>query len=353
MNSLDKRYKEIVSNIIDNGVLSGDRTGTGTIKIFGNEFRHKMSDGFPLLTTKKMFYKGIIKELLWFLKGSTNIKELVDDGVNIWIGDCYKKYVNYMNNIPIGSTVDGRFVIPQSNTEQAYRSMTREEFIEAIKKDKYFAEQFGDLGKVYGAQWVNWDGKINQIKELVDTLKTNPDSRRMLVTAWNPSDVHNVILPPCHYAFQVITRELIYDERCNYFNSKYTRTLSFFPPGVPISKSELDINNIPKRTISLLFNMRSVDVALGLPFDIASYGFLLSMIAQCVNMVPDELICYSADTHIYLNQIDGIKQQLNNEAYELPALKLWPAKDIFSYRYEDFEIEGYKSHDAIKMPLSN
>ena len=355
MNNLDKQYKELVQNIIDNGIISEDRTGTGTKKIFGNILRHKMVDGFPLLTSKKIFWKGIIHELLWFIRGDTNIKYLVDNNVNIWVGDCYKKYINYINNISIGSTVDGRFVISQSNTEQTYRPMTREEFIETIKNNKYFAEQFGELGIVYGAEWVNWAGQINQIKELIETLKTNPDSRRMLVTAWNPINVKKAVLPPCHYCFQVVTHELTLKERLNIlptYNAEAFKEIKF--SNFMDVANLLDNSNVPKRTISLMFNMRSVDVALGLPFDIASYAFLLSMIAQCVNMIPNEVICCSADTHIYLNQFDGLNRQMQNQEYNLPFLKLNNSiKNIFDFSINDFIIENYISCDKINIPLSN
>lgn len=341
MNNLDKQYIELINHVLETGYKSGDRTGTGTIKTFGNLLSHDMQEGFPLLTTKKMFTKGIIHELLWFLKGDTNIKYLVDNNVYIWVGDCYKKYKEYANSLE----EPDYFVHVDDPNQNCTRIMTEQEFIEAIKTNDAFAAKFGELNKVYGAEWTNWEEHINQIQELIDTLKTNPDSRRMLVTAWNPTNVRKAVLPPCHYAFQCFTRELTYDER---------RKLSPYSDSVYPKHKELNELNIPTREISLMFNMRSVDVGLGLPFDIASYGFLLSMIAAQVNMKVGELKFMLADTHIYVNQIDGLKEQITREPMKLPKLKLNPdVKSIFDYTFEDIEIIDYVSHDKIFLPLSN
>lgn len=349
MNNLDKQYIELINHVLETGYRSGDRTGTGTIKTFGNLLSHNMQEGFPLLTTKKMFTKGIIHELLWFLKGDTNIKYLVDNNVYIWVGDCYKKYKEYANSLE----EPDYFVHVDDPHQNCTRIMTEQEFIEAIKTNDAFAAKFGELNKVYGAEWTNWEEHINQIQELIDTLKTNPDSRRMLVTAWNPTNVRKAVLPPCHYAFQCFTRELTLEERINM--KMYDYSQGWEVPDIEWTHEILDKSkHIPRREISLMFNMRSVDVGLGLPFDIASYGFLLSMIAAQVNMKVGELKFILADTHIYVNQIDGLKEQITREPMKLPLLRLNPnVKSIFDYTFEDIKIIDYVSHDKIFLPLSN
>jgi len=275
MNTLDKKYQQLLSDIIAFGVEKKDRTGTGTISEFGHQIRHKMSEGFPLLTTKKMAWKQIVSELLWFLTGQTNIAFLHKHNNHIWDGD-YEK--------------SGR-------TD-------------------------GDLGPIYGKQWRKWNGKngrIDQIDNLVRELKTNPDSRRLVVSAWNVGELDQMVLPPCHYGFQVWTRE-----------------------------------EDGKRYISLMWNQRSVDTFLGLPFNIASYGLLLHIIANEVDMIPDELIGNLGDTHLYLNHIEQAKEQIGREPFDLPQLKTDAKMDgICCNVPDDFVLEGYQSHPAIKAPLSN
>lgn len=346
-NTLDDKYKHLVNDIIDNGTKSGDRTGTGTKKLFGRMLRHNMSEGFPLLTTKKIFWKGVLHELLWFLKGDTNIKYLVDNNVNIWVGDCYKDYIKKCKHFHSLGIKFTKYLGSNPDTE-----FSQKEFIQQIKDNCDFAKEFGEIGRVYGAEWINWENHINQIQDVINTLITNPDSRRMLVTAWNPTNVKKALLPSCHYAFQVVTKELSYSERLNLLIEKNKPS---FTPHYDRIEKELDNNDeIPRRAISLMFNMRSVDVALGLPFDIASYGFLLSMIAKCVNMVPAELICCLADTHLYFDQIEPIKQQLSNDPYNLPEIKFNnETNDIFSFKFEDISIVDYNSHEKIYIPLSN
>ena len=213
MNKLDKQYQQLLQDIIDYGVEKKDRTGTGTKSIFGYTIRHKMSDGFPLLTTKKMAWKTMVTELLWFLKGDTNIKFLVDNNCHIWDGDAYKNYLKHYK------------VLAEDLNEWQKENMpplTQEQFIDAIKTDDEFAKQWGELGPVYGKQWRAFDeeewGGIDQIQNLINDLKTNPDSRRLMVTAWNPSYQHQMVLPPCHYGFQVYTRELSREERIENYN---------------------------------------------------------------------------------------------------------------------------------------
>jgi len=364
MNTLDKKYQELLQDILDNGIKKSDRTGTGTLSVFGRQIRHKMSEGFPLLTTKKMYWKGIVTELLWFLRGDTNIKYLVDNDCHIWDGDAYK---NYCNQIPEYSR---QF------------TMSKEDYINKIKTDNEFAKKWGDLGPVYGKQWRKWGydsdkwreeykklqfgskeeiehlGKkgIDQIANLIRDLKTNPDSRRLMVSAWNVGELDKMTLPPCHYGFQVYTRELSLEERNQWFQIHRNGNN-------PTMKSdwkdfELDQQNIPKRAISLMYNARSQDVPLGTPFNLASYGLLLEIIAKEVNMVPDELITNMGDCHIYLNQIDGVKEQLTREPYELPKLVMDYRegeydKELKGFVPDDFVLFNYQSHPSIKIPLSN
>jgi len=408
MNKLDKQYTDLLQTILDYGVDKQDRTGTGTKSIFGYTIRHNMKDGFPLLTTKKMYMKGVITELLWFLRGDTNIKFLVDNDCHIWDGDAYKNFLKYS--------------VPHDRQE------TKEEFINKIKTDDEFAKKWGDLGPVYGKQWRSWPtnknlevkgfvvglhmeygfvpnpdkiSHIDQIQNLIQDLKTNPDSRRLMVNAWNVGELDSMVLPPCHYGFQVYTRELSLEERTTLFeNSKHSEhdnLVKFKDIG------ELD-KVIPKRAISLMWNQRSVDTFLGLPFNIASYGLLLEIIAKEVNMVPDQLIGNLGDTHLYSNHIEQAKEQIGRELrvdervcmcyenpnldlsklqegmsdeeftkvcdefkiprrtrtpFELPTLKIenevkWIEGDCLpTYSITDFTIENYQSHPTIKAPLSN
>ena len=375
MNKLDLDYKELLLDILSNGIEKKDRTGTGTKSVFGRQIRHKMSEGFPLLTTKKMYMKGIIVELLWFLRGDTNIKYLIDNDCHIWDGDAYKNYCKIA-----GSFEEPDYDIHIDDPNQnCTRLMTKEEFINRIKTDDEFAEKWGELGPVYGKQWRDWGGKeikviygnvmtvINdQIANLINELRTNPDSRRLMVNAWNTGELDQMVLPPCHYGFQIYTRELSVKERMEIYFKQH-------PDWAMVGEhSFFDKHNIPTRAISLMWNQRSVDTPLGLPFNIASYGLLLEIIAKIVNMVPDELIGNLGDVHIYLNQIDGIKEQLTREPYQLPTLEIntefWPTESgecgigdlssnvdflLENMKIEDFIIKGYQSHPSIKIPLSN
>jgi thymidylate synthase len=277
MNNLDARYQALLEDILQWGIEKKDRTGTGTISVFGRQIRHKMSEGFPLLTTKKMHWNSVVTELLWFLRGDTNIKFLLDYDCHIWDGDAYKNY--YYKEVPHDHMLD------------------KEDFIKKIKTDETFAKQWGELGPIYGKQWRDWNGDnfihgnfrngVDQIQNLINDLKTNPDSRRLMVNAWNVGELNQMVLPPCHYGFQVYTRE-----------------------------------NNGQRYISLMWNQRSVDTFLGLPFNIASYGLLLEIIAKEVNMVPDELIGNLGDVHLYSNHIDQAKEQIGRTPYELPTVKI-------------------------------
>ena len=397
MNKLDLDYQNLLKDILENGTFKNDRTGTGTYSVFGRQIRHKMSDGFPLLTSKKVHFKSIVSELLWFLQSRTDLRWLLEHGNTIWVGDAYKRYSTIANSYK----EPDYYVHVDDPNKNCTRILTKDEFIDRIKKDDKFSNEFGNLGKIYGYQWRNWEGTglipinikdedgeqlyvtgtkyIDQIKDVIETLKTNPDSRRMLVTALRPDQLSEMILPPCHYAFQFYTRELSLTERRSLisqarFNMRYSS-------GTPnsLSNIECDEFNVPKRTISLMFNMRSNDVPLGLPFNIASYGLLLEIIGKMVNMIPDELIGNLGDCHIYANQIDGVKEQLTRTSFELPKLNIntefWPTEsgecgigeidaiatlNSFSDENfckclleEDIQLYNYKSHPKINFPLSN
>jgi thymidylate synthase len=401
-NLLDKQYTDLLQDILDNGVTKSDRTGTGTISVFGRQIRHKMSDGFPALTTKKLYFKGVVTELLWFLRGDTNIKYLVDNGCHIWDGDAYKNFVN---------------IVERSRPKDSSRPiLSQEEFIDRIKTDDEFAKRWGELGKIYGKQWRSWEktqshkveegggdysieykqSPIDQIQNLINDLKTNPDSRRLLVSSWNCSDLDQMVLPPCHYGFQVYTRELSLSERIEYKKKRDGIARTF----APYTHQMLDGSNIPTRAISLMWNQRSVDTFLGLPFNIASYGLLLEIIAKAVNMVPDELIGNLGDVHLYSNHVEQAREQIGRyltdeerrelwnleyipsrtrEPYPLPTLNIntefWPyeggecgegpldAVAVFnSFKNDDFcrclleediQLSNYQSHPKIDAPLSN
>ena len=343
MNNLDKQYQELLTDIgALNGTFKEDRTGTGTVSIFGRQIRHKMKDGFPLLTTKKMAWKTIVTELLWFLRGDTNIKYLVDNDCHIWDGDAYKNYQKTMTEW-------------FGNESQ----LTKEQFIDKIKTDNEFASKWGELGPIYGKQWRNWESvdtsqywqedwsskDTDQIQNLINELKTNPDSRRLMVSAWNVGELDKMVLPPCHYGFQLYTRKTTRDEKI--------------------------VNPGKYRAISLMWNQRSVDTFLGLPFNIASYGLLLEIIAKEVNMIPDELIGNLGDVHLYKNHIEQAKEQISRTSFDLPTIQIternWYQHQLVkerlgektldeklkSYRPDCFELIGYESHPKIKAPLSN
>jgi len=362
MNNLDKQYQTLLQDIIDNGVEKKDRTGTGTLNVFGRTIRYSFQDGkFPLLTTKKMAWKTMVTELLWFLRGDTNIKFLLDYDCHIWDGDAYKNYLT--KGAKLNEELGG---VPDY--------YTKEEFIKQIKTDETFAKTFGDLGPIYGKQWRNWKNlqnenftkvtynmPIDQIQNLINELKSNPDSRRLMVSAWNVGELDQMVLPPCHYGFQVYTRELDETERVVLMDKKLGIT-----DDLPqyYTEDEMIKHRIPKRAISLMWNQRSVDIPLGFPFNIASYGLLLEIIARIVNMVPDELIGNLGDCHIYKNQIEGVKEQLKRQPFELPQLVMMKTGDFFKSLSEDsslfshleptdFELKNYQSHGKIKIPLSN
>ena len=384
MNTLDGKYQDLLQDILDNGVIKTDRTGTGTISVFGRQIRHRMAQGFPLLTTKKMAWKTMVTELIWFLSGSTNIKYLVMNGCNIWNGDAYKNYTKEVTEL-IDGYMCGDIMGMQPHIEIMFSNpddltpLTQEEFIDKIKTDDEFAEEWGELGPIYGSQWRQWNTKtlikttlkdpltgndtyvegdktIDQIQNLINELKTNPDSRRLMVSAWNVGELEHMVLPPCHYGFQVYTRKLTGEEMWDLLKKKVGEERfklmveDIVPFGGGLSE-ELQVYNIPKRAISLMWNQRSVDTFLGLPFNIASYGLLLKMIADEMNMVPDELIGNLGDVHLYSNHIEQAKEQIKREPFNLPTVHVMDG--IFSFGDQDVILENYQSHPPIKAPLSN
>ena len=297
-----KQYHDLLRRITSEGIVKGDRTGTGTRSVFGHQMRFNLTDGFPLLTTKKVFLKGIIHELLWFLAGDTNIKYLVDNGVHIWDNDAYRYY----------------------------KELCAERGIEPISMDEFLAASsaatpspidgyaYGDLNHVYGYQWRSWpkpDGSsIDQIRQVIDTIKTNPNSRRMIVSAWNVAEVEDMALPPCHVLFQFYVAE---------------------------------------GRLSCQLYQRSADTFLGVPFNIASYALLTMMIAQECGLEAGEFVHTLGDTHLYLNHMEQVAEQLSREPRALPRMRLNPdVKSVFDFRYEDFTLEDYNPYPAIKAPMS-
>ncbi len=282
-----KQYHDLVEHVFNNGHRKDDRTNTGTISTFGYQMRFDLKEGFPLLTTKKVFYKAIIYELLWFIKGDTNIKYLVDHGVKIWNEWPYENFKKH----------------------SSYQGETLEEYVDKIKTDANFAREHGDLGPVYGAQWRNFNG-VDQLAQVINLIKHQPESRRMILSAWNPAEINNMALPPCHTLIQ------------------------FY---------------VSNQKLSLQLYQRSGDIFLGIPFNIASYALLLEMVAQVTNLEVGEFVHTIGDAHIYINHIDQLKLQLKREIRPLPTLKLNPhIKDLEDFTFEDIEIIGYDPHPPIK-----
>lgn len=282
-----KQYHDLVLHVLNHGHSKEDRTNTGTLSTFGHQMRFNLSEGFPLLTTKKVFYKAIVYELLWFIKGDTNIKYLVDHDVKIWNEWPYKNYKKHVD----------------------YQGETLEVFVDKIKHDVNFAKKHGDLGPIYGSQWRNFNG-VDQLFQVIDLIKYQPHSRRMILSAWNPAEINNMALPPCHTLIQFYVND---------------------------------------QKLSLQLYQRSGDIFLGIPFNIASYALLLEMVAQVTNLQVGEFIHTIGDAHIYNNHLEQLKLQLSREIRPLPQLKLnKDIKEIEDFMFEDIEIIGYSPHPPIK-----
>ncbi len=296
------QYLNLLQDILDNGVTEkAERTGTGTRKIFGRMLRFDLQKGFPLLTTKKMFTKGIIYELLWFISGNSNIKYLVENGVNIWNDWPFQKYLK-------DKGLDKKF--------PTYSDAWKDEmakFVEKIKESDKFANKYGSCGPFYGVQWRNFSG-VDQLSGVINEIKTNPGSRRLIVNAWNAPLIGQMALAPCHVMYQF---------------------------------------NVAKGRLSCLMYQRSVDTFLGLPFNIASYALLTMMVAQVTGYKPGDLVLALGDTHLYLNHLDQAKLQLTRKPFRLPKMKINPkVKKIDKFKFEDFELTDYKFHETIKAQIS-
>lgn len=368
MNNLDKQYLNILKDILQNGYEDENRTDVNTRFVLGREIKHNMSEGFPILTTKRVPFRIVKEELLWFISGSSDIRKLWEYDVKIWDGDWYKNYCK--------------------NTSSPYTLSEMKEF--ALNGDTSFHKSIWDLGPIYGRQWRNWEvprispttledtidtlievgngvtddmlhsladrlieerdsnKPIDQLYNVIETLKENPTSRRMIVNAWNVGDLDKMTLPPCHYGFELRTRPLSITERLELLRKKTKVSLRLDTSEI---EKVLKEHYIPERGVSLIWNQRSADFPLGVPFNITSYGILLCMIADEVRMVPDQLIGRFTDCHIYKNQIDGVKEQLEREPKELPTLHV--RDGIYSRGDHDFILENYNPHPTIKFPLTN
>jgi thymidylate synthase len=299
-----QQYLDLMRRIRDQGVKKEDRTGTGTLSIFGHQMRFDLSEGFPLVTTKKVHLKSILHELLWFIRGDTNIRYLVENGVGIWNDWPYQNWLR------------------QSGQDQAlpmYSDQWRagmKEFVERVKTDQEFANEYGDLGPVYGKQWRNFGG-VDQLAQLMDDIRQNPDSRRLIVSAWNPQDLPVMVksgLPPCHSLFQFYVAE---------------------------------------GRLSCQLYQRSADVFLGVPFNIASYAALTMMIAQVAGLGLGDFVHTFGDAHLYLNHMDQVEEQLSRSSFDLPHLSINPeVNSLFNFVYSDFDLQNYRSHGAISAPVA-
>lgn len=303
-----KQYLEALKDIKENGTIKSDRTGTGTKSVFGRQMRFDLSEGFPLLTTKKVYTRGIIHELLWFLQGDTNIKYLVDNNVHIWNEWPFRAYLQKTGQ-----------EVPEVNSDEWNAQL--KEFVEKVKTDDKFAKEYGELGPVYGYQWRNWptpDGKhIDQITKVINQIKNSPDSRRMIVSAWNVADIDEMAksgLPPCHTMFQFYVAD---------------------------------------GKLSCQLYQRSADFFLGVPFNIASYALLTMMVAHVTGLKLGEFVHTTGDTHLYLNHFDQADEQLSRTPRQLPTIKLNPeVRSIFDFTIDDITLEGYDPHPAIKAPIA-
>lgn len=308
MNTHDKTYLTLLQHILDKGKKKGDRTGTGTLGVHGYQMRFDLSEGFPLLTTKKIPFRLIVSELLWFIAGDTNVKTLLENNNHIWDEWPYKWYLK-SQNLPI----------PAPNSDEWNAGM--KEFTDKIMADEEFAKQYGNLGPVYGYQWRSWPdpkgGTIDQLKGVIETLRKNPDSRRIIVSAWNPADIDEMAkagLPPCHCLFQFMVADGVLD---------------------------------------LQLYQRSCDTFLGVPFNIASYALLLQLVASVTGLKPGTFIWTGGDVHLYSNHMEQVKEQLSREPKAAPTVKINPdVKELWDFKIEDITLEGYEAHPGIKAPIA-
>ena len=374
MNKVDTEYFRIVNDILTNGRLKKNRTGVDTIGIFGAQAKYNVDlNAFPLLTTKKVHWPAIVHELLWFISGDTNIKYLVDNNVRIWNEWAYKKYSDWWEN-------RAKFYTSPENMEREIpavqeNKLTQEEFVEKIKFDESFANRWGELGEgTYGGMWRSFPfytmdnefvgsstvtgqgseswvfGQVDQLQKVIDKLKTNPDDRRMIVSAWHPYWVDHCALPPCHCLFHFHTEELTYDERFQLYRDNGGDLIAE-PESTMVEL--FDVSNTPTRRLNCLLYQRSNDFFLGVPFNIASYSLLTAMIAHVSNMVPGTFTHSHGDAHIYVNHLDQIKLQMSREPKALPSLWLNPeVKSLFDFKYDDIKLLNYDPHPAIKAEVA-
>ena len=395
MNNLDTQLKELYEKILSKDRYKTDRTGVGTKSIFGHQMRFDLRNGFPLTTLRKIHQKSLIHELLWFLGsydekykkfGNTNIRYLLDHGVTFWTDWCYKDYKSE------------KIRNHQEKELKKLNILSQQDFEKKIMTDDEFALKWGQLGPVYGKQWTDFGGHkeivpqirtfketasnhqiidtqgykeiyikgINQINKLIDDLIHNPDSRRLIVNAWNVEEIEDMLLPPCHMMFQCYTEILTMEERIDYCENNYDKDYikAYMNKNNISDWSEIERNprkqikilehfNVPERHLDLQLYQRSVDSGLGLPYNIASYSLLLHMLAQVVNMIPREFVWTGGDTHLYSNQIEAAEEMINREIKKLPILKInSDIQNITGFRFEDFEIVDYNPHPNIKMDVA-
>lgn len=342
-----KQYLALMQDILDNGVVKKDRTGVGTLSVFGRQLRFDLKEGFPLVTTKKVHLKSIIHELLWFLNGDTNVKYLQENGVKIWnawsdeegnLGPVYGKQWREWRDCKVVECHDVRRT--QQLMQRGYK------YIGNMKED--------------GTTYLVYEKPHDQISKVIQQLREDPDSRRIIVSAWNVSDLDDMALNPCHNYFQFYTTEMTLLERLDWYEANEPEKFANAPliNHEDIDNEErlhetLDREGIPRRKLSCFFLMRSNDVFLGLPFNIASYALLTHIVAQQLNMVPDELVYSGVDVHLYSNHLEQAKLQLTREPYPLPKLVIKRKPDsIFDYKYEDFELVGYQAQPHIAAPVA-
>jgi thymidylate synthase len=355
-----KQYLELLQNILDNGVEkeSGRANMPNTIGISNAVIHMDMKDGFPLLTTKKIAFRSIVHELLWFISGNTNIKYLVDNGVHIWDSDSYRWYLKHCNdnNIEVYFDTIEKFVDFIKNKDEILSDYEKSDEDIKLQRDieKHLSLLFkeyeiGDLGKVYGYQWRNQNG-VDQVRDVIEGLRDNPYSRYHIIDAWLKSDFKEMALPPCHLLYQFIVRPLSFEERFRIYESKVE---SFYTNDC--NTEFLDKNNIPKFYLDLNMYQRSCDTALGVPYNLASMSLLLEIFAKTSNMIPGVATWIGGDTHLYVNHVDIIKEQIKRTPFKLPTIKILKdiktLDDILSLTIEDFQLENYQSHPRLDFQL--
>ena len=316
MNNFDNAYHSLLRHVKENGQKKSDRTGTGTTSVFGHQMRFDLSEGFPLLTTKKVFFKLVATELIWFMRGDTNIKYLLEYNNNIWNEWAFKRWVESADYNGPDMTDFGRRALADEDFNTEYKAQM-DTFKQNILNDDEFAEKYGTLGNVYGKQWRHWEGPdgeiIDQLKNVVEQIKTNPDSRRHMVSAWNPAEIETMALPPCHTLFQFYVND---------------------------------------GKLSLQLYQRSADLFLGVPFNIASYSLLLQLVARECDLELGEYVHTIGDAHIYDNHMDAVDEQLSRTSYKPPTIKINSDKSMFELEYEDIAVVDYESHGYISAPIA-